>query len=188
MKNTFVLLLPLYFFIGCHDQESTHTDTVTNYYKTLDAADYNTLKLMIHDSITISEGVYTTTYNHESYHELFRWDSIFKPSYNLTKLKEKSNQMIVSVVSNSLRYEFLKNNPLTCQYKISFTSGKISKIEVLECTDVDWDRWLKERGALINWVSKNQPQLNGFINDLTIKGALNYLKAIELYENDKNAL
>lgn len=77
---------------------------------------------------------------------------------------------------------------MTCQYKISFNSGKISKIEELECKDADWNIWQKKRDSLVSWTKKNHPELDGFINDMTMNGAINYLKAIELYETDKNAL
>jgi hypothetical protein len=68
---------------------------------------------------------------------------------------------------------------------ISFNSGKISKIEELECKDVDWGLWRKKVDSLIGWIKNNNPELNGFIHDMTMKGATNYVKAIELYEADK---
>ena len=127
-------------------------------------------------------------YDHDSFYEVFKWDSIFKPSYNIVELQEKNNQIIASVALNSVRNEFLKNKLMKCRYKISFSSGKISKIEELECKDADWNIWQKERDSLVNWTRKNHPELDGFINDMTMNGALNYLKAIELYETDKEAL
>ncbi|MBD0851909.1 hypothetical protein [Maribacter arenosus] len=188
MKNTFFILFLLYFLTGCSDQKLTHQETVTKYYNARDAANYNELKTLINDSITIIAGDYVMPYSHDSFYEQFKWDSIFRPSYKIVELEEKNNQIIASVALNSVRNEFLKNNAMTCQYKISFNYGKISKIEELECKSADWNIWQKERDSLVSWIKKNHPELDGFINDMTMNGAMNYLKAIELYETDKNAL
>lgn len=75
---------------------------------------------------------------------------------------------------------------MTCQYKISFNSEKISKIEELECENVDWDIWRKKVDSLVRWTRKNHPELDGFINDMTVNGALHYIKAIELYKKSQN--
>lgn len=58
----------------------------------------------------------------------------------------------------------------------------------MECVDADWNIWQMERDSLVKWVSINHPELDGFIHDLTMNGAINYLKAIELYENSKDTL
>ena len=71
---------------------------------------------------------------------------------------------------------------MTCQFKISFNAGKISRIESMDCKDADWGLWQTERDTLVNWIDKNHMELNGFINDMTMNGAMNYLKAIELYK------
>ncbi len=186
MKNTFHILFLLYFLVGCNDQKLTYQETVTQYYNARDAANYNEIKTYINDSITIVSGDYIMPYNHDSFYENFKWDSIFKPSYKIIDLEEKNNQIIASVSQRCIRNDFLKNNPLTCSYKISFISRKISKIEELKCKDVDWITWAKERDSLVSWINKNHPELEGFIHDMTMSGAMNYLKAIELYETDKN--
>jgi len=121
-------------------------------------------------------------YDHASFYEVFKWDSIFQPSYKIVDSQEKNNQILVSVTHNSIRNDFLKNKSMTCQYLVSFIEGKISNIEEKECTNVDWNIWQKEVSNLVSWTGKNHPELNGFIHDMTMKGALNYLEAIELYE------
>ncbi|WPP49957.1 hypothetical protein [Catalinimonas niigatensis] len=62
------------------------------------------------------------------------------------------------------------------------------KLESLECLNADWNIWQTERDSLVNWTRNNHPKLDGFIHDLTMDGAINYLKAIELYEKRKDAL
>lgn len=183
MKSTLHILYILSFLTGCYNQKLTHQETVTKYYNARDVGNYNELKKLINDSITITAGDYVMPYNHDSFYKQFKWDSIFKPTYEIVELEEKNNQIIASVALNSVRNEFLKNNSMTCQYRISFNSKKISKIEELDCHGADWNTWQKERDSLVSWIKKNHPELDGFIRDITMNGALNYLKAIELYEN-----
>ncbi|WP_036383555.1 MULTISPECIES: hypothetical protein [Flavobacteriaceae] len=188
MKNILPILFLLCFLTGCNDQNVTHKETVTRYYNARDAVNFNKLRTLINDSITIVAGDYVMPYDQDGFYEVFRWDSIFSPSYKIIELEERNNQVIVSVMMTSARNEFLKNSPMTCQYKISFKSGKISKIEEKECRDADWGVWKNKVDSLVGWIKKNHPELDGFIYDMTMNGAKNYLKAIELYEIDKNSL
>lgn len=182
MKNSIIILIFCNFLLGCNQQELTPKDTITAYFKAFSKADYSQIKTLVSDSLTITEGDYVTPFNQASYYEHFKWDSIFKPTYEILELKEENNKVLATVASYSVRYKFLKNNPLTCKRSISFKSGKISKIEILDCIDVDWTVWQKERDSLVNWVASNHPELDGFINDLTMQGAQNYLKSITLYK------
>lgn len=187
MKNILSVLFLLSFFTGCDKQKSTHQETVSQYYASRDIGNYNELKILINDSITITAGDFVMPYDHDSFHEQFKWDSIFKPAYEVVGLEEKNDQIIASVRLKSVRNTFLKNEAMTCDYKISFHSGKISKIEELDCKDVDWSIWQKERDSLVGWIKENHPELDGFINDMTMRGAMNYVKAIGLYEAEKSA-
>ena len=171
--------------IGCKEQKLTPKETVIKYYHSRDTGNYKELKELINDSITIISGSYVMPYNHVSFYEQFKWDSIFKPSYKIVKLEEKNNQVNALVVINSIRNEFLKSSSMICEYEILFNSGKISEIKDLDCTNVDWNTWQKERDSLVNWIKENNPELNGFIYDMTMGGAINYLKAIELYKVHK---
>lgn len=188
MKNTFLILLFFYFVTGCNDPKLSHKEVVTTYYNAFDSGDYNEIKTVISDSITIIGGDYLMPFNNESFYEHFKWDSIFKTTYNILKLEQKNNLVFATVASKSIKNEFLKNNPLTCKFKISFESGKISKIKDFEYIATDWESWVNERDSLVNWISENHPELDGFVHDMTMKGSINYVNAIELYENDKKAL
>ncbi|MGE5943308.1 MAG: hypothetical protein ACM31G_03105 [Flavobacteriales bacterium] len=104
----------------------------------------------------------------------------------MVSLENENEHLVATVSVNSLRYEFLKNNPLTCKHAFYFKSGKINKIKTLDCIDTDWEIWQKERDSLVNWVKFNHPELDGFIHDLSMQGAIDYLKAIELYEKNQS--
>ena len=188
MKNYFILFSLITFLAGCSNEKLSSAELVTKYYDAFNASDFTQLAPLITDSITIVEGDYVMPFSHDSFHEHFKWDSIFQPTYKIVELKGQNNQVIATVASSSKRYEFLKNDPLTCRFKISFNSDKITKLEALECLDTDWNVWQKERDSLVNWIEINHPKLDGFIHDLTMNGAKNYLRAIELYKNRKNAL
>ncbi len=97
-------------------------------------------------------------------------------------IENEGDKLVATVSVHSLRFEFLKNNPLTCRHRFHFDSGKITKIENLDCSNANWEIWQEERDALVSWVKLNHPELDGFINDLSGKGAVNYVKAIELYK------
>ena len=168
---------------GCKQADRTPKETITQYYEGFNASDYLQIKALISNVFTIAEGDYTTNYSHGSYYEQFKWDSVFKTTYQIVDFAEQEGQMVVTVAASSKRFEYLKNNPLTCRHKVTFEGNKVKKMEVLDCPGADWKVWEKEREVLVAWVKTHHPELDGFIHDLTMKGAMNYIKAIELYEN-----
>ena len=163
----------------------TSSELVIEYYGAFNSSDFNRLNAIIADSITIVEGEYIMPYTKESFHEQFKWDSIFQPTYRLVEIEELNSHIIATVESSSKRYKFLKNDPLTCRFRISFDSNEITKLESLDCLNADWNIWQLERDSLVNWTRKNHPALDGFIHDQSMNGAINYLNAIELYEERK---
>ncbi|MEO9662403.1 MAG: hypothetical protein ABJG16_14400, partial [Maribacter dokdonensis] len=105
-----------------------------------------------------------------------------KPTYNTIEIEEENNTVLVTVAQKNKRNSFLQNNPLKFKVRVSFTSGRISKLEELEYINVNWNEWNQQKNALVEWAQLNHPELDGFVNDMTMKGAMDYLKAIELYE------
>ncbi|WP_051947170.1 hypothetical protein [Muricauda sp. MAR_2010_75] len=188
MKNKLPGLFLLVLLVGCNNKKISHQETVTRYYDAFDSSNYNEIKALINDSITMLSGDYATSYNHESFYEFFKWDSIFKPTYEVLELEEKNNDIIVTVAQDNIRNEYLKNNPLVYKVKVSFDSGKISKTEDLDYIDVDWEAWSQERDSLVSWIRDNYPDLDGFVDDMTMDGSINYIKAIEKYTTYKSSL
>ena len=183
-----MLILWSVLLMECRNKKSTPHERVTEYYDAFNSADFERITQVIADSLTIMEGEYVTPYTRESFYEHFRWDSIFQPTYEIVELAQHDSQIIATVASSSKRYKFLKNDPLTCRFRISFNAGEITTLESLNCPNADWNVWQTERDALVTWTKKNHPELDGFIHDLTMHGAINYLKAIEWYENRKDTL
>lgn len=182
------LIILLVLLIGCNNGKLTHQETITRYYDAFDSSNYDEIKTLINDSITITSGDYFTSYNHESFYEFFKWDSMFNPTYEIIELEEQNNGIIATVSQENARNEYLKNNPLVYKVKISFDSGKIAKIEDLDYIDVNWEVWSQKRDSLVSWIRNNHPKLDGFVNDMTMMGSMNYLKAIEKYTIYKSSL
>lgn len=182
MKSIYYLPMLLFCLIACRENQPSPKQTVTKYYQARNVGDFKVIRECINDSITITEGDYVMPYNSQSFYEVYKWDSIFQPSYKIVSLEEKEGEVLASVTLNSLRNEFLKNSFMTCNFKFSFREQRISKIMVMDCVDADWTVWEKERDSLVHWIDKNHPKLNGFIHDMSMKGAMNYLEAIALFE------
>ncbi|MEL6560673.1 MAG: hypothetical protein AAFQ94_20945 [Bacteroidota bacterium] len=183
MKKYTIPFFLLILIIGCADKRSTPRELVTEYYDAFNSSDFNRINNVTADSITIIDGDCVTLYTRESFYEQFKWDSTFRTTYQIVAMEEEGDQIIATVASGSKRYKFLKNDPLTCKFRISFNATEITKLESLGCPGADWKVWETERDSLVNWTKRNNPELDGFIHDLSMKGAINYLKAIELYEN-----
>lgn len=166
----------------------TSSELVTEYYGAFNSSDFNRLNAIIADSITIVEGEYVMLYTKDSFYEQFKWDSIFQPTYRIVEIEEVNSHIIATVASSSKRYKFLKNDPLTCRFRISLNSNKITKLESLDCLSADWNTWQSERDSLVDWTRKNHPELDGFIHDQSMDGAIDYLNAIELYEKREGTL
>jgi hypothetical protein len=187
MKYTFIILFLVGILTSCGNQKQSHKKTVTTYYDAFDSGNFHDIKTLIHDSITIISGDYSTPYTHDSFYEFFKWDSIFKPSYDIVELAERNNNFFVTIAQRNTRNEFLKNNPLVFKIKVSFISEKISKLEEVEYIHVNWNEWNQKKDSLVNWIKINHPKLDGFVNDMTMKGSMDYVKAIELFEaNEKD--
>lgn len=172
---------------GCGPKEMTPTESVQEFYQAFDNGNFERIKPLLADSLTLTEGAHNTNYSKTMYYQYFAWDSVFNPSYQLIDIQEDEDHLIAKVSSASERYAFLKNNPLVCTYKITMASGKIRQIEVLEYHDADFSVWQQKRKALVSWIKEVHPELDGFIHDQSLTGAQNYRKAIELFQKRNHA-
>ena len=185
MKNIYLIIV-LFFLASCAHESSTHQKAVRSYYDARNAGNFKGLKEVVSERITITAGDYVMRYDQTSFYEQFKWDSVFKPTYKILDIEEMNDQVLVRVGQQNRRNAFLKNNPLVSKYRISFKAGKISKLEDVESIDTDWKLWSTQRDSLVNYIKRKHPELDGFVTDMSEQGAVNYLKAIELYTAANN--
>jgi len=183
----FSLLFILILCLGCAQKTKTPSEQIMTYYEGFEKSNFRQIKSTLSDSLISISGDYVMPYSQESYYEKFKWDSVFKPEYTLVSVETNGEYPIATVTMNSPKLVFLHNNPMTCRFAFYFENDKIAKIKELDCPSANWELWAKQRDSLVAWVMANHPNLDGFINDLTMQGADNYMKAITLYRNQENA-
>ena len=153
------------------------------YFKVYENGEYLEIEELLSDSLTIIDGDYSKTYTTSEFYEFFQWDSVFKPKIKISELREKNNDIYITVTTYSERLEFLRHNPLITNQKLTFDNGKICTIEIMDYENFDLYQWSSRRDTLVKWIETYQPELSGFNFDMTKNGAENYLKSIELYED-----
>ena len=181
IKNT-LLGVFLTMAAACTNAPSLHQSTVEEYYRGLNAGDFYQVSSVVADTFTIIEGDFETAYTVASHEVLFRWDSVFATTYEIKKVTIDEGRIQALVSSSSDRYRFLENDPLVCEMNFSFKQDKISQLYIGDCPEADWERWSTKRDSLVQWVDQHHPNLSGFINDLTEKGAQDYMNAVGLFE------
>ncbi len=95
MKNIFVVLFMLYFLTGCNEHTTTHQETVIKYYKARDAGNYNELKILINDSITITAGDYVMPYDQIVIMKYLNGIPYLKHLMKLLHWKKKTSRLLL---------------------------------------------------------------------------------------------
>jgi len=183
MYKRLYLLLAIVIGLSCKPKPPTLSEVAENHYAARNKTDYQVIMSTISDSLTVIEGDYVMPYSHDSYHEVFKWDSVFQTQYEQVAIETTKDQVVISLRLTSIRNDFLQDEPMTCAFRLSYDAGKISKIEALDCKGADWSLWQQRVNDLVSWTKTHHPELDGFINDMTQVGAEKYVKAIALYKS-----
>ncbi|MEM8484618.1 MAG: hypothetical protein AAF564_03675 [Bacteroidota bacterium] len=173
-----VLILP-----ACKSELTSQTEAVQSYYAGLNAGDFQQVTALMADTFVVIEGDFTRKQSRADHYTMFQWDSVFASTYDIKNLEQVDAGIRVRVASSSVRYAYLKNNPLACEMTFSFQDRKINKLLVGECPEADWGLWEARRDSMVAWIDSNHTHLSGFIYDLTKEGAEQYLEAMSLYES-----
>ncbi len=154
------------------------------YYKALDDSDDSEIANILSDTILIRENEYDyeEVFPLKKYVEWIKWDSVFDPTYEILVMEEVNGVVRAKISKTDKRISFLHNGPIVTNETILFNNDKINRVEKTKYLIFNEITFVKNRDELVDWIQKNHPELNGFINDQTKDGGLNYLKAIELYK------
>lgn len=183
-KLIYVVIASLFTLFACSEQPS-QLEIAQQFYAASNSFNFSEINNLTCDTVTIIDGDYRADYDKNEYYTLFQWDSVFNPNYKIEYIEQSNNEVFVKLATTSLRFAFLKNNPLVTTHRLSFINNKIRSIELTEYVESDFNIWVEQRDSLVNWINIKHPELNGFIYDMTKTGAENYLKAIALQKDNK---
>ncbi|MEM9077885.1 MAG: hypothetical protein AAGC43_12645 [Bacteroidota bacterium] len=167
--------------MGCNTR-TPPLETAKTYYKVLDQSDFETLPSLLADSVISKEIVYETAYSKKGYMELQRWDSVFGPTYKILDIEEVDGKVKAKISKSCPRILFLNGEPIITQETMTFHKGKIDSVVIDDYLVFNAKRWDSVRSKLVNFVDINHKELNGFLYDQTVEGAIKYTKAIDLYK------
>lgn len=180
----FIVLIISIFCLSCKKDKNVDTvEVIKQYYQALNDNDYEKLSNLFYDSIRMKENDYIYAASKEDYYSKFQWDSVFQSKYEILELKEVEGGVEVEISKTDARILFLNEESNVNKEFFQFKEGKIIRNDILSYLVFNWDTWSYHRSKLIEWINENHPELSGFLQDQSKKGALNYLRAIKLYES-----
>ena len=185
-KTTVLLLLLTIGIISCRnpEKESDKLEIAKEFNIAIDDSNpLKTTELITERFTTIDDG-FEQKYSGNEYAEWVKWDSVFEPTYEIFKIERENGIVKAKISKTDKRISFLHHEPIVTDEIIQFEGNKIKGINRTSAS-FDVEKFVKNRDELVNWITENHPELNGFLNDQTKSGGLNYLKAIELYKNKK---
>lgn len=188
IKSIFLLIMCMCFSCANNavtKEKLSNKQIIENYYDARNNKDISKINALISDSLLWIDLNYTIARNKTEFYENFKWDSVFQSQHKIIDFDSISENVVeISFTKICKRIKFLHDSATVSRQTISIVDNKIAKINTTEYLVFDFEKWQSRRDSLNNWVKENHPELNGFVNDITNAGAQNYMKAIELYEQE----
>lgn len=158
------------------------TQLVEQYINALNKSDFQQVRFLFFDSIRLKELDYVSVFSKDDYYHLFQWDSTFHPTYKILEIQEDKSGVKMKVSKECKRILFLNQEPIVTHEFVKFKDNKIMSVDIIDYKVFNDSIWSLNRANLVSWITTNHPELNGFLHDQSKQGALNYLKAIQLYQ------
>ena len=185
-KIIFLLFLSTIGILSCKNAEkgTDKIEIAKKFYVAIDNSNPSETTELITENFTTSDDGFKQKYSGNEYAEWVKWDSVFQPTYKILKIQQENGIIKAKISKIDQRISFLHNESIITNEIIRFDKNKIMSVERTS-SSFDVVKFIKNRDELVIWISENHPELNGFLNDQTKKGGMNYLKAIELFKNKK---
>ncbi|WP_378187322.1 hypothetical protein ACE939_03115 [Aquimarina sp. W85] len=187
-----ILIITVVFLIGLLSFKNSEKpldklQIAEKYFVALDESNSTKMEELLADSLItrVPKYEYEVRYSKSDYlKKWLKWDSIFDPTYEVLEMNVENESVKVKVSKSDERIFFFMQKPFITNEILKFKEDKIIAIET-EYINFDEVTWEKNRTELINWTTKNYPELNlgHFINVQTEYGGKKFLKAIKLYIN-----
>lgn len=166
------------------EKEFDKLEIAKKFYAAIDDSNPIETTGLITEEFTTTDDGFEQKYTRNEYAEWVKWDSVFQPTYEILKIEEVDGVVKAKISKTDSRISFLHHEPIITDEIIQFGDNKINSIKRYSAS-FNVERFVKNRDELVNWIVENHPELNGFINDQTKSGGVNYLKAIDLYNNKR---
>ncbi|WP_420602881.1 hypothetical protein [Flagellimonas sp.] len=188
MNKVFILLCIATIAISCHEKKSEvdKVQIIEDYIGALNEGDHGIVIESFSDSVRLNEMDYKSVFSKEDYYSLFQWDSTFVPKYQILDIEQKGEDVEIKVSKKCTRILFLNEEPIITKELVKFKRSKIYSITITDYEVFNDGKWSGNRANLVSWIKTHHPELDGFLIDQSKRGALNYLKAINLYQNNKS--
>lgn len=170
--------------LSCYSPKFNPENVVKNYIEAINTGNFMLISGNVHDSLKYFEIDYLVSDTKKKFYKNFQWDSVFSPKAELIACKNFGKDSASAILSkNCQRIQFLQGKSLVVKQNFYFENNILTKIKTIEYLDEDFATWGANLDSLNKFTDLNHPELTGFANDITVKGAQNYLKVIDLYKN-----
>ena len=187
IKTLFFLLI--IGIISCKNSESEFDklEIAKKYYEVLDKSNASGIAALLTDSLLTRETEYDyeQTFSQKEYIEWLKWDSVFEPTYKILEIRQENSVVKTKVSKTDKRISFLHEEPIVTEQVMRFEKDKITSLETTKYLIFNDSLFVANREKLLKWIDENHPELDGFIHDQTEAGGIKYLKAIKLFERNK---
>jgi len=183
-----IVLFSMVFFVILISCKSRQDDAriIEKFYEGFNLGNYTLLSEIISDTVEMTEMEYVLAANKQEVYRFFQWDSVFEPTYKILDIVQNHSGCMVKVSKTCKRIEFLHDSVIIYMVNFEIDNNAVSRVSIVDYIQMNFEKWMSQRDALIEWIRLNHSELAGFENNITSKGARDFLSAIDLYRRNRN--
>ena len=180
-----LLILMAVTLLGCNNSSESlsNEEVIQKYFEGYSNGNFEEMAKLIADTIKTIDVDFVLSKSRTELYNIFQWDSVFSPKYKVLEINPSDSATEATIWKTCKRIKFLHDTAIVCKYEFEFTDNKISKITTTDYVLFDFKKWQSRRDTLEKWINSNHEELKGYITDQSLKGAQNYVKAIDFYTN-----